>query len=366
MVGQLWEAMDQGGFAYALETNVKQFNGEFFKSHAAIPLDREEIGELRQAASHDWRDVDPSIFGTLLEKALGTVERRRLGAHYTPRAYVERLVVVTIIEPLRQEWGQVLSTAERQKMEGRSDDAARTISAFHDKLCATRVLDPACGTGNFLYVALELLKRLEGEVLEALADIGGQEAIVGLPGNTVDPHQFLGIEINPRAAAIAELVLWIGHLQWHIRTKGSVPSEPILRAFRNIEGNKNAILSADKLLARDERGKPLLRTGPDGTQHEIYRYHDVRRPDWPPAEFIVGNPPFIAGQNFRQEFGGEQAEALWRLYPHISGGADFVMYWWDRAAEYLIGNGTVLRRFGLVTTNSITQEFSGRGCRSSP
>jgi len=198
MVGQLWEAMNAGGFAYGIEGNVKQFNGEFFKSRAAIPLDQEEIGELRRAAACDWGEVDPSIFGTLLEQALEEAERRRLGAHYTPRAYVERLVVSAIVEPLRLDWGQVLSTAERQKAEGRLADAVTTIVAFHKKLCETRVLDPACGTGNFLYVSLELLKRLEGEVLEALADLGGQEALSGLAGHTVDPHQFLGLEANPR------------------------------------------------------------------------------------------------------------------------------------------------------------------------
>jgi hypothetical protein len=95
-------------------------------------------------------------------------------------------------------------------------------------------VDPAFATGNFLYVAFELLKRLEGEVLEALVDLGGQEALAGLEGRTVDPHQFFCMELNPRAAYIAELVLWIGHLQWHIRTKGVMPSEPILRAFKNI------------------------------------------------------------------------------------------------------------------------------------
>src|SRR4051794_20153202 len=94
-------------------------------------LDREEIGELRRAASYDWREVDPSIFGTLLEQALHPSDRRRLAAHYTPRAYVERLVIATVIEPLRQDWAQVLSTAERLKMEGRVDDAASTISTFH-------------------------------------------------------------------------------------------------------------------------------------------------------------------------------------------------------------------------------------------
>src|SRR5437588_10495359 len=99
---------------------------------------------------------------------------------------------------------------------------------------------------------------------------GGQEALTGLAGHTVDPHQFLGIEINPRAAAIAELVLWIGHLQWHFRTKGNLPSEPILRAFRNVEGNKDAILRANKVLARDEFGRPSLRSGTDGSPQEIY------------------------------------------------------------------------------------------------
>ena len=117
------------------------------------------------------------------------------------------------------------------------------MRAFHESLCQTRVLDPACGTGNFLYVALELMKRLEGEVLEALPDLGGQEALAG-SGYTVDPHQFLGMEINPRAAAIAELVLWIGYLQWHFRTKGGRAAEPILRAFRNIQV-MNAVLTAE-------------------------------------------------------------------------------------------------------------------------
>lgn len=138
-VGQLWEAMNVGGYAHAIRKHVPRFNGEFFRSRKVLALGREEIGELRQAASYDWRDVEPAIFGTLLEQALNPEERRRLGAHYTPRAYVERLVVATIIEPLRDDWNQVLSTAERQKAEGRAKDAIGTVRAFHDKLCETRV-----------------------------------------------------------------------------------------------------------------------------------------------------------------------------------------------------------------------------------
>jgi hypothetical protein len=307
MVAQLWEAMNKGGFAQALETDVKKFNGEFFKARGVLPLEREEIGELYEAARADWRDVEPAIFGTLLEQALDEKERQRLGAHYTPRAYVERLVIATVIEPMREEWAQALSTAERQKSEGRNNAAIATITAYQHKLCTIRVLDPACGTGNFLYVALELLKRLEGEVLEALVDLGGQEALAVVKGHTVDPHQFLGLEVNPRAAAITELVLWIGHLQWHFRTKGEVaPSEPILTAFHNIV-EKDAVLEAEKDLARDQHGKPQIAANGE----ETYLYKNPRRPEWPEAEFIIGNPPFIGGKDIRARLGSGYTKALW-------------------------------------------------------
>lgn len=345
-VTQLWEAMNTGGWAHALEVEVKKFNGEFFKSKAALPIGREEIGELRQAASYDWKEVDPSIFGTLLEQALDADERKKLGAHYTPRAYVERLVVATVIEPLREDWRNVQATAEIKRAAGDLKGASSEVGAFHDRLCETRILDPACGTGNFLYVSLELMKRLEGEVLEAMADLGGQEALHGLGSHSVDPHQFLGLEINPRAVAIAELVLWIGYLQWHFRTKGGPPDEPILRAFRNIEV-KNAVLTWD--------GEPLPRIV-DGK--EIYP--NPRRPDWPTAEFIVGNPPFIGGKDVRARLRSGEAEALWAANPQMNESADFVMYWWDRAADLLTRKGTVLRRFGFVTTNSISQVFQRR------
>ncbi|WP_426131736.1 class I SAM-dependent DNA methyltransferase [Pararhizobium sp. PWRC1-1] len=346
MMEDLWKAMDEGGFTATIREKFKKFNGEFFKKRRALKLAKEEIGELAAAASYDWKDVEPAIFGTFLEQALDPDDRRRLGAHYTPRAYVERLVIATVIDPLRAEWGQVLSTAERQKAEARGDAAVKTVQAFHDRLCETRVLDPACGTGNFLYVSLELMKRLEGEVLEALADLGGQEALTGLESHTVDPHQFLGMELNPRAAAIAELVLWIGHLQWHFRTKGAAPSEPILRAFHNIQC-MDAVLKWD--------GYPLPQVV-DGKE----TYPNPRRPDWPKADYIVGNPPFIGGKDVRARMGGAYAEALWKAHDHMNESADFVMYWWDRSAELLLKKGTSLKRFGYVTTNSISQVFQRR------
>ncbi len=345
MMEDLWKAMDEGGFTATLRTRVKRFNGEFFKKRKALPLAKEEIGELAAAAGYDWKDVEPAIFGTFLEQALDPSDRRKLGAHYTPRAYVERLVIATVIDPLRAEWDNARSTADRQKAEGKGQAAIATVAAFHDRLCETRVLDPACGTGNFLYVSLELMKRLEGEVLEALNDLGGQEGLA-LESHTVDPHQFLGLEINPRAAAIAELVLWIGHLQWHFRNRGVAPSEPILKAFHNIQ-------QMDGVLLWDGYPMPKVVDGREA-------YPNPRRPKWPEADYIVGNPPFVGGKDIRARMGSAYTEALWAAHSHLNDSADFVMYWWDRSAEILLKPKTRLKRFGFVTTNSISQVFQRR------
>lgn len=359
LVGQLWEAMDTGSFAFAIEAKVKRFNGYLFKDRTVLPLPREEIGELFEAAKANWREVEPAIFGTLLEQALDPVERRKLGAHYTPRAYVERLVLATVIEPLRAEWDVVRATAERLTAEGNAAAALAEVTKFHAQLCAVRVLDPACGTGNFLYVALELMKRLEGEVLEAVADLGGQEAL-GLDRHTIDPHQFLGMELNPHAAAIAELVVWIGFLQWFFRTQGGQPTEPILRDFRTIKP-MDAVLAHDGTEpALDKEGQPRVQTDAEGRRVAVLAFRNPRLPPWPEAEYIVGNPPFIGGKDIRGRLGDGYAEALWAAHPHMNESADFVMYWWDRAADLLTRRGTKLRRFGFVTTNSITQEFSRR------
>ncbi len=343
MLEDLWRAMDKGGFSPALRKPVRHFNGKLFADACAIPLDREDIGELLAAAQHLWTEVEPAIFGTLLEQALDSGERRQLGAHYTPRAYVERIVIATIIAPLRQEWQSlVLVTVERE----RSDNpkaAVRAVQDFHTRLVNIRVLDPACGTGNFLYVALELLKQLEGEVLETMTALGGQEALA-LDTMTVDPRSFLGLEVNPRAAAIAELVLWLGYLQWHLRNGGAV-SDPVLRSFGNIR-RQDAVLHHDP-----ERPKG------DGSGTEL---PNPRPPEWPEADYIVGNPPFIGGKDIRARLGEHYAVALWKAHPHINRSADFVMYWWDRAADILTQTGTRLKRFGFVTTNSITQPFSRR------
>ena len=343
MLEELWRTMDKGGFSTTLRKAVRKFNGGLFADVSAIPLRKEEIGELYEAAKHVWTDVEPAIFGTLLEQALDKDERKRLGAHYTPRAYVERLVEATIIAPLKAEWeGAVLGAVELER-EANPAAAIKVVHDFHVKLAQTRVLDPACGTGNFLYVALELMKRLEGDVLEVLADLGGQEALA-METETVHPRNFLGLELNPRAAAIAELVLWLGYLQWQMRNKATI-SDPVLEKLSNIS-------AMDAVLKHDPE-----RPNADGSGTEL---PNARRPEWPEADYIVGNPPFIGGKDIRSRLGEAYATALWKANPKINKSADFVMYWWDRAAEMLVRKGTRLKRFGFVTTNSITQEFSRR------
>ena len=379
----LWRVMDEGGYAPHLNATIKRFNGTLFRKRKAIALEKGDIRELHIAAGRDWREVEPAIFGTLLERALDKKERSKLGAHYTPRAYVERLVVPTIIEPLRADWEEALTRAHALEREGRHEAALQAIKDFHHRLCTTRVLDPACGTGNFLYVSLELMKRLEGEVLDALDHLGEPDSAprFAMEGETVSPRQFHGLEINPRAVAIADLVLWIGYLKWQLRTvKAEDIAEPVLHAYGTIK-QQDAILVWDKQeLLRDESGKPLSRwdgvhmklhpiTGeeipdPDATV-ELYRYVNPRRADWPEAEFIVGNPPFIGGKDMRAELGDGYAEAAWKARPKIPGGADFVMHFWDEAAARLLrkptkGKVNPLRRFGFITTNSVTQPFSRR------
>ena len=374
LVGALWQEMDTGGFSVVLRQTLPRFNGKLFKRPEVIPLTREQIDLLLEAAQADWTQVEPAIFGTLLERALSPTERHALGAHYTPRAYVERLVLPTVIEPLRAEWQNVQAAALLLANEGKLAAAADEVDAFHHRLCQIRVLDPACGSANFLYVTLEHMKRLEGEVLDQLHSFGAGQQRIEAEGLTVDPHQFLGLELNPRAAAIAELVLWIGYLQWHFRTQGTgLPPQPILKDFRNVEC-RDAVLAWDSAsYATDETGKPLTRwdgrttkahpvTGeqvPDETaQVPRERYENPRPAEWPQADFIVGNPPFIGAATMRAALGDGYVEALRGAWKEVPESADFVMFWWHHAAQ-LVATGKV-RRFGFITTNSLRQTFNRR------
>ena len=373
MTQALWQDMDRGGFCAALAHDVLCFNGKLFKNPEALELNRDQIDQLLAAAKANWREVEPAIFGTLLERALNKDERHTLGAHYTPRAYVERLVLPTVIEPLRAEWMDTQAAALLLAEEGKSKEAIAEVHAFHKRLCEVRVLDPACGSGNFLYVTLEHMKRLEGEVLNQLTEFGENQKSLETEGLSVDPHQFLGLELNPRAAAITELVLWIGYLQWHFRTRKAMPAEPVLKDFRNIE-QRDAVLAYDRheiLTGKD--GKPVMRwdgrsmkphpvTGknvPDEIQQiAVWKYIKPRKAKWPEADFIVGNPPFIGAKYIRDALGEGYADALREAWKDVPESADFVMYWWQHAAE-TVRKGKA-QRFGLITTNSLRQTFNRR------
>ena len=389
MLRLLWQGMDTGGFNGALAQDVLRFNGKLFKGAGlagyVLPLTTGQIDGLLRAAKADWREVEPAIFGTLLERALSTTERHALGAHYTPRAYVERLVMPTVIEPLRAEWALALGAAlvlaaeaealDGKKREDKLAEARAELRRFHHRLCHVRVLDPACGSGNFLYVTLEHLKRLEGEVLDRLEALGAStQGQLAMEGGTVTLKQMLGIELNPRAAALAELVLWIGWLQWQIRTGGSQSvAEPVVHDYGNIEC-RDAVLAYDRQeLATDADGRTVTRwdgkttkvhpvTGekvPDeAAQVPEWRYVNPRQAEWPQAEFIVGNPPFIGAGPMRLALGDGYTQTLRATWPEVPESADFVMYWWHQAAQQ-VRTGRV-ERFGFITTNSLRQTFNRR------
>ncbi|MEM6337298.1 MAG: DNA methyltransferase, partial [Bacteroidota bacterium] len=338
VLSDFFAKMDAGGYVGEVRERVRAFNGNLFKDRRAPQLTAEQRTALIDAAHSDWADVEPSIFGTLLERALDPAERHKLGAHFTPRAYVERLVGPTILEPLREEWDGVRAAASKLVEQAEAATSARmrtkrrneardALAGFLSRLANVRVLDPACGSGNFLYVTFAGLKALEDEARRAAEQLVGEA--VG-EGFGVTPRQMRGIEINARAAAIADLVLWIGYLQWHRGRYGASQPlpEPVLEGYGQVE-HRDAVLTGD--------GTPA---------------------PWPEADFIVGNPPFLGASRMREALGDTYTERIRAAYPTVPDSADFVMFWWHRAAEAVRRGET--RRFGLVTTNSLPQTFNRR------
>lgn len=409
----LWIRMRDGGDLDSGHV-IKQFNGYLFRDSEPLALQADEMEDLLLAARTNWRKVSPAIFGTLLERALDGKKRQRLGAHYTPEAYIRRLVDKTIMLPLREEWTNARAKMEQELRTGERSAKARENAleighAFRKRLASTKVLDPACGSGNFLYVALKEMKRLEGEVVRALDAIGNKQQWLDLPEETVHPAQFYGIEREAWAAKIAELVLWIGYLQWQVsaqRIERMPP--PLLQDLQHIE-NDDALFrfkEMDTLSYKD--GKMVLRArGVTDKKAErqmvpVGHYTGVRRAEWPAAEFIVGNPPFLGNKRLNDVLDPGYVAAIREAYPEVPRTADLVMYWWWRCADLLQQGGQAvaaqaqavgeagsnaeqtvprkrkpspmkakkarvrqgetavvpLRRFGLVTTNSITQKFN--------
>lgn len=373
-VEALWQAMNDGT-SFGFYGRLLRFNGGLFADARAFELTLDQLRVLLTAAKREWKDVEPAIFGTLLERALDSKERSKLGAHYTPRSYVERLVRPVVMEPLREQWDlvqgevkQILGDVEKEPTATQKKKAVAALEGFLTELRQVRILDPACGSGNFLYVTLDLIKQLESEVFQRLADVTGAKQTV-LDIVQVNPSQFLGIEINPRAAAIADLVIWIGYLQWHFRQFGDIPPmEPVLREYKNIEC-RDAVLAYD---GKEEdvdpkTGKVRTRWGgrkmkhpvtgemvPDPSdQIPIYRYINPRPAKWQEADYVVSNPPFIGNAWIRERLGDGYAETLRKVYKDVPDTVDYVMYWWHKAAE--LTRAKRIQRFGFITTSSISQ-----------
>lgn len=315
---ELFGAMHTGGDV-AFE-NIEWFNGGLFENDSTLRLEAADLKLLLEACKLDWSEIEPSVFGTLFERGLDPDKRSQLGAHYTDPETIMKIVRPVVVEPWLAQWEA--EKAELAKLIGK---ATRTISkaaqtrfnSFLERLRAFTVLDPACGSGNFLYLALRSLKDIEKRILI-------EAEMLGLPRQFPDigPKAVKGIELNGYAAELARVTIWIGEIQWMIANGYGAKKEPILQPLEQIEC-RDALLNAD------------------GTEAI-----------WPTADVVVGNPPFLGAKHHHSEFGESYLSTLRTVYSErVPGLADFVCYWFAKLSAAMDA-GTV-RCAGLVATNSI-------------
>lgn len=367
---RLFAAMRSGG-DFGVDV-IRWFNGGLFDEAPALPLEAIDLKLIGDTSDeHDWSQIDPAVFGTLFEEALKATRRRAaLGAHYTDRDKILKIVNPVIVWPLTAEWETALAeikthgaavkaaeaerraimdaagaamkadpqaakageTARRKKLTAvaRKRDAAvgaarDRLEAFLTRLGAYRVLDPACGSGNFLYVALHALKDLEQRAIIDAERAAG----VPPPVPRVGLNAVKGIEIEAYAAELARVTLWIGDLQWMQKNGYSAYAEPILSSLTQIE-NRDALLN------------------PDGTEAK-----------WPKVDAIIGNPPFLDGKKTNSHLGADYVATLREAYSsEVPPAADFVTYWFAKAWNEITAGRC--ERAGLVATNSIRGGASRR------
>ncbi|MBI1914903.1 MAG: class I SAM-dependent DNA methyltransferase [Planctomycetes bacterium] len=317
--------------------SIDRFNGGLFSDSDTIDLLPQEIEELHQAAGCDWSSVEPTIFGTLFERSLDPTKRSQIGAHYTSREDIETVLRPVLLTPLRHEWEQVREEADElwikvqaeagKDRKRRTDSKARRdfdrlIGDFAERLAHLKVLDPACGSGNFLYVAIRLLLELEKEVLTYASERGLSRYPL------VSPTQLHGLEINDYAQQLAQVVVWIGYLQWRHFNGYQIARDPVLDPIETIR-------HTDAVVDQSDPANP-------------------REPEWPAAEFIVGNPPFLGNKLFRSKLGDEYAEALWKVYgDRLPAMSDLSCYWFEKARAMIEAGPT--KRAGLLATTGIKQ-----------
>ncbi len=331
-IAQLFAAMQKKKGQYG-DDYIAWFNGGLFKTIDIPILSVNDLTVLRKAAEEmDWRAIDPTIFGTLFERGLDPKARAPLGAHYTDADTIGKLIKPLITEPLQAEWAvtksriiESLTAASRLKdaktRKKHRADATTTYQTYLERLRNFQVLDPACGSGNFLYLALRVLKDLEQQAQNEAETIGLQRQLSIETG----PHNILGIEINEYAAELARATVWIGDIQWSRENGREIARNPILKSLDSIE-HRDALLN------------------PDGSEAK-----------WPQADVIVGNPPFLGDKIMRSELGDDYVERLRKCYAgRVPGGADLVTYWFEKSRAQ-IADGKA-QAVGLVATNSIRQK----------
>jgi very-short-patch-repair endonuclease len=332
-LSELFAAMQKGG-DFALET-IPYFNGGLFEQIDVPPLTTEDVVQLLDAARMDWGAIEPAILGTLFERGLNPDMRSQLGAHYTDPATIGKLIRPVIEAPLLAEWQPVkdrITDRMASYIQGGKGsqnalkEAQAAFTGFIARLKSYRVLDPACGSGNFLYLALKALKDLEHRAnLEAEALGLHRELVI-----ETSPANVLGIELNPYAAELARVTVWIGEIQWMLAHGYALRRDPILQPLDHIE-------------CRDAVLLPSPPGGGAGGGGES---------EWPAADAIVGNPPFLGGSKKRGELGDEYFNALNRVYKdRIPGSADLVTYWFEKARAQI--ESCKAQRVGLVATQSI-------------
>lgn len=320
----LFRAMKDGG-RVGFE-HVDWFNGGLFDDDTAIPLDGADIALLQRVADLNWSEIDTTIFGTLFERGLDPDKRSQLGAHYTDHDKIQLIVEPVITRPWLAEWAQIKAplialagnpTPPRRGGRAQPNLATAAYRSFMARLRAFRVLDPACGSGNFLYVALLALKDIEHQVAIEAEALGLEREFPH-----IGPEAVLGIEVNPYAAELARITVWIGEIQWMRRNGFNVSRNPILKPLDTIEC-RDAILTD---------------AGVEAT--------------WPSAHVIVGNPPFLGGKMLRSGLGDDYIDPLFAAYASkVSAEADLVVYWLAKAWERVARGES--QRVGFVATNSI-------------